>query len=234
MLITWLNRAHRREISHLSHDRRKTEFCCVPLDNCLYTIQLSVILVCRWFLVCTLLPSRNCEMSQSVGVSQKLCRILDFMQRLVSFKKDDVLRILTWFPKYTFSDSSNIVLFLILMMIQKVTFILCVFSSVYDNHAFLSVSFRFSSNCLSCISSLIWGPINIPSLIFASLTFGNLFLTHSHRRPVLCIPFIKFFMRPGFMCKGVRYIFSRRTRGGLTTFFSPGFSDVRLGHGLFT
>jgi len=34
-------------------------------------------------------------MSQSVGVSQKLCRILDFMQRLVSFKKDDVLRILT-------------------------------------------------------------------------------------------------------------------------------------------
>ena len=37
-----------------------------------------------------------------------------------------------------------------------------------DNHAFLSLSFRCSSNCLSCISCLIWGPINIPSLIFAS------------------------------------------------------------------
>ena len=44
------------------------------------------------------------------------------------------------------------------------------------NHTYLSVSFRSSSKCLSCISSLIWGPINIPSLIFASLTFGNLFL----------------------------------------------------------
>ena len=43
-----------------------------------------------------------------------------------------------------------------------------------DNHAFLPVSFRSSSNCLSCISPLIWGPINIPSLIFASLTFWEL------------------------------------------------------------
>ena len=45
------------------------------------------------------------------------------MQRLVSFKKDDVLPFLTWFPKYTFYSSSNIALFLILMMIQKDTFI---------------------------------------------------------------------------------------------------------------
>ena len=87
-----------------------------------------------------------------------------------------------------------------------------------------------------CLAWAPWsgGPINIPSLIFASLTFGNLFLTYSHRRPVLCIPFMKFFMRPSFMCKGSRYIFSVRTRGGLTTFFSPGISDVRLSHSSFT
>ena len=90
-----------------------------------------------------------------------------------------------------------------------------------DNHAFLSVSFRSSSNCLTCISSLIWGPINISSLIFASLTFGNLFLTYSNPRPVLTIPFTEFFMWPSFMCKVGRSIFSGRTRAGMTTFFSP-------------
>ena len=42
--------------------------------------------------------------------------------------------------------------------------------------------------------------------------------------------FTKFFMRPSFMCKGGRKIFSGRTRGGITTFFSPGVSDVRLDH----
>ena len=59
---------------------------------------------------------------------------------------------------------------LVLLGFQKFPF-LC-------HPVFLSVSFRSSSNCSSCISSLIWGPINIPSSIFASLTFGNLFLTH--------------------------------------------------------
>ena len=60
-----------------------------------------------------------------------------------------------------------------------------------DNHAFLSVSFRSSSNGLSCLSSLIWGPIYTPSLVFGSLTFRNLFLKYSNPRPVLSIPFIK-------------------------------------------
>lgn len=46
MLITWLNRAHRREIRHLSHDRRKTEFCCVPLDNYLFTPFSCQIFLC--------------------------------------------------------------------------------------------------------------------------------------------------------------------------------------------
>ena len=63
-------------------------------------------------------------------------------------------------------------------------------------------SFSSSSNCLSCISSLIWGPINTQSLIFASITFGNLFLTYSNPRQVLTKPFTMFFMRPSFMCKG--------------------------------
>jgi len=103
-----------------------------------------------------------------------------------------------------------------------------------DNQAFLPVSFRSSTNCLSCISSLISGPINIPSLIFASLTFGTLCLTYWNPQPVLSTFFIKFFMRISFMCRGGRQIFSARTRGGLTTFFSPGVSDVRLGHSLFT
>jgi len=57
---------------------------------------------------------------------------------------------------------------------------------------------------LSCISSLIWGPTNTPSLIFASLTFGKLFLKYSNPWPVLYIPFTKFFMRTSFMCKGGR------------------------------
>jgi hypothetical protein len=66
-------------------------------------------------------------------MSQKLYRILDFMQRLVSFKKDDVLPFLTWFPKYTFSYTPNIALFLILMMIQKITFIfVCLFLRLYQ------------------------------------------------------------------------------------------------------
>jgi hypothetical protein len=46
MLITWLNRAHRREIGHLSHDRRKTEFCCVPLGNYLFTPFSCQISLC--------------------------------------------------------------------------------------------------------------------------------------------------------------------------------------------
>jgi len=41
-------------------------------------------------------------------------------------------------------------------------------------------------------------------------------------------------MGPSFMGKGGRKIFSGKTRGGLTTFFSPGVSDVRLGHSFFT
>jgi len=41
-------------------------------------------------------------------------------------------------------------------------------------------------------------------------------------------------MRPSFMCEGDRKIFSGRTREELTTFFSPGISDVRSGHSLFT
>jgi len=36
------------------------------------------------------------------------------------------------------------------------------------------------------------------------------------------------------MYNGGRKIFSGRTRGGLTTFFFPGVSDVHLGHSLFT
>jgi len=53
-------------------------------------------------------------------------------------------------------------------------------------------------------SSLIWVSINIPSLIFVSITFGNLFLTYWNPRPVLSMPFTKFFVRSSFMCKGGR------------------------------
>ena len=48
-----------------------------------------------------------------------------------------------------------------------------------DSHAFLSVSFGSSSNCLSCISSLIWSHINIPSW---SLRHSHLGTCSSHIR----------------------------------------------------
>jgi hypothetical protein len=37
-----------------------------------------------------------------------------------------------------------------------------------------------------------------------------------------------------FLCKGATKLPSERTRGGLTTFYCPGFSEVCLSHGLFT
>ena len=43
-----------------------------------------------------------------------------------------------------------------------------------DNQAFLSLLLKYSSNSESCISSRIWGPMKTSSLIFASLSFGNL------------------------------------------------------------
>ena len=73
-----------------------------------------------------------------------------------------------------------------------------------DNHAFLSVSFRSSSNCLSCISSVIWGPVNVPSLFLRHLYFGTYsshIWIHGRFYPCLSQGFV---MRPSFMCKGGR------------------------------
>ena len=84
-----------------------------------------------------------------------------------------------------------------------------------------SVSFGSSSNCLSYISSPICGPINIPSLIFASLTFGNLLFKYSNPRPVLYIPFTRFFMSPSFMCKGGQKNFLRRNKRRIDDIFLP-------------
>jgi len=102
-----------------------------------------------------------------------------------------------------------------------------------NNHVFLSVLFRSSSNCLSCISSLIWGPINKTSLIFVSPTFENLFFTYSNPRPFYPYLSQSFHEAQLYVQRG-RKIFSGRTRGRLTTFFSLGVSDVRLDHSLFT
>ena len=101
-----------------------------------------------------------------------------------------------------------------------------------DNHAFLSVSFRSSSNCLSYISSLIWGPVNTPSLIFASPTFGNLFLTYSN--PGRFYPYLSqsFSWGPASCAKRADN-FSPEEQEDLGR-FSPLVSDVRLGHSLFT
>jgi len=67
-------------------------------------------------------------------------------------------------------------------------------------------------------------------LDFCVTHIWELILKYSNQRPVLSILFTKYFMRPCFMFKGGRKIFSGGTRGGLTTIFSPGVSDVRLGH----
>jgi len=75
---------------------------------------------------------------------------------------------------------------------------------------------------------------DLRSLNCASLTFGNFVLKYSNPRPVLSMTCKTFVTIPSFMCKGGRKFFSGRTRGGLTTFFSSGVSDVRLGHSLFT
>ena len=70
-----------------------------------------------------------------------------------------------------------------------------------DNHAFLSVSFRSLTELFVLHQFLDLGFYKYTLLVFASLTFGNLFLIYWNPRPVLSIPFTKFFLRPSFLCK---------------------------------
>ena len=89
-----------------------------------------------------------------------------------------------------------------------------------DNHAFLSVSFKSSSNCLSWISSPIMGPINIPSLIFASLNLA----TYSsniriHGRFYSCLS-QSFSWGPALCSKGAEK-FSPKEQGEDWRHFSP-------------
>ena len=83
----------------------------------------------------------------------------------------------------------------------------------------LSISFSLiqsASNCLSCISSLIWGPIHTPSFIFASLTFG-IFFSNIRIHGRFYLYFSQSFHEAQLYVQRGQKVFSGRTRGGLTT-----------------
>ena len=69
-----------------------------------------------------------------------------------------------------------------------------------------------------CVTQ-IWE--RIPQTFQSTACFIHTFHKVYHEVPALC-------------AKGAEKIFSRRIRGGLTTFFSPAVSDVRLCNSLFT
>ena len=70
-------------------------------------------------------------------------------------------------------------------------------------------------------------------LLFASLTFRNLFLKYSNPRPVLSIPFTRFFHEAQVYVQKEQINFLRKKKRRIDDIFPPGASDVRLGHSLF-
>ena len=104
-----------------------------------------------------------------------------------------------------------------------------------DNHAFLSVSFRSSSNCLFVLHQFPdLGPNKYTLLDFCVTHIWELIPQIFESTADFIHTFHKVLHNAQLYVQRGQVNFSGRTRGGLMTFFSPGVTDVRLGHSLFT
>ena len=71
-----------------------------------------------------------------------------------------------------------------------------------DNQAKSSSGFSASSKLVFLMSSLIWGPLNIPGLSFYMLFRWNFWWKKANPQPSLSNAFTKFFMRSSLMRRG--------------------------------
>ena len=71
-----------------------------------------------------------------------------------------------------------------------------------DNQAKSSSGFSASSKLVFLMSSLIWGPLNIPALSFYMLFRWNFWRKKANPQPSLSNAFTKFFMRSSLMRRG--------------------------------
>ena len=103
-----------------------------------------------------------------------------------------------------------------------------------DNQAESSAGFNASSKLVSLMSSLIWGPSNIPALIFSMLFCWNFWWRKANPLPSLSNAFTKFYMRLSLMWRGRSNILIGSTKGWYRTLCNRGFNPCLDGHTCLT
>ena len=121
--------------------------------------------------------------------------------------------------KFSINSSTTFQYWELLWLPRKFTM-----TDLRDNQTESSAGFSALSKLVFLMSSLIWGPSNIPALNFSMLFCWNFCWRKANPLPSLSNALTKFFMRPSLIWRGGSNILLSSPRGWDRTLCDPGFN----------